>query len=1079
MNDDDLTRAELLDKLEGLRHRIADMERQDTDRRQSEKARFESLQAEKKKLEEELQLRFAQLKASEEEMKQTRRQSQELGIKTEDLRSRTEQAEKLLQESDNHYRHLVANIPGLLAIQDVQAKKYVYWNRDVGWSGYTLDEWNKLPHDAKRKLIHPDDLPRYLKLYKEWEEAGADQTLKLIYRLRHKDGHFRWLEAYTFKEYADDGGVIAQIEISWDITERMEAETALKGRDERYAFLAANTDQIVYRLDKERNFSFVTPSYCETFGKKETELLGKRFTPPIHQEDYDATDKALDAATREPFISHVEHRTLTRKGWKWFGWSFRAVRDGAGKVEAIVAVGSDISERKQLGEELLKVREQLDQRVSQRTTELTEANDNLVKQIEGYKRAEAELLENRANIQMLLASLKEFVFVLDPAGRIQHINPVVLDKLGKNEDEVLRTIEMLGQANEAQRRTRSNLQMLFNALEDLVFVIDSKGKILFANNSAQKRLEYSEDELLKLNLMEIYPPNRRDEAGAILADAITGKARYHSIPIITRDKTIIPAETRLNLGRWDNNNALIISCRDTAERQIVERRREDAGRKFRLMAEEAAVGFCILQGDVVRYANPQWTATLGYTTEDMMVWSSPDLENIVHPDDRDEYIRQHRRARMSSEAERYTFRAVTKSGAVKWVNLYSRSVTFENSDAELLTLVDINDFLQAEQAKLSEEMSQVGSARSEALELLAGAVAHDFNELLTIITGHSQLGVMTLHESDPIRRDFDEIAKAAENGSKLTWKLLTYAGRHDWNPTALDLNESVGSMQGVLKRILGNQLTLEIIPGVDLKSVKVDAAQLEQVLANLAMNSREATSGTGRVTIKLENAEVTPEQVGGSLGVPAGSYVRISFADTGKGIPKEIQSRIFDPFFTTRADSKGAGLGLSIVRGVVKKAGGFVSVSSPPNSGATIEIYLPVCAAEEPVAVAREPRKVSVKGRGEQVLVVEDDDAVRGMAAQILKWHGYTVLEARSGMDAMQMCEKMTHPVDVVVSDVFMPGMSGTELVGKLKKMWTNVKVLYISGATADKALSPDTPLLRKPFPPNELVKRVEELLAG
>jgi nitrogen-specific signal transduction histidine kinase len=408
--------------------------------------------------------------------------------------------------------------------------------------------------------------------------------------------------------------------------------------------------------------------------------------------------------------------------------------------------------------------------------------------------------------------------------------------------------------------------------------------------------------------------------------------------------------------------------------------------------------------------------------------------------------------------------------------MFAKPITIENAPAEMFSLVDITEFKCADEVQLKNELARISKSKSEAVELFAESVAHGFNELLTVITGHSQMGLMAIHEGDPIRKDFEEIDRAAELGSKLTWKLLTYAGRHSWDPVPLNLEDRIQAMEKVLKRILGNKIELEISSADTLRRVKLDPDLLEQVMLNLTLNAREAIPESGKVLIQLVSTDVGMDDAS-HPGIPAGSYVTLSYRDNGPGIPMEIRDRIFDPFFTTKSDRKGAGLGLATVYGVVRKSGGFIGVDSEPGKGTTFRLYFPAVAGEEEPIV--EPDRVVAPTREETIMVVDDDDAVREMASQILRWHGFKVIEARSGREALQMCKKLDKPVDAVVSDVVMPNMGGIELMDNLRKLWGSVSVLYISGATADKTLDPNIPLLRKPFHPKELVKRVKEILGG
>lgn len=1077
MAEEELTRSELLDKVEELRRRIAEMERQEIARRQAEKSRLDAALAEQRKVEEELQLRYAQLKASEEELKQTRRLLADAQAKTEELQSQLSTTEKLLHESEGHYRHLAENFPGLLAIQDVQAKKYVFWNRDLGWAGYTIDEWNELSAEAKKRLIHPDDLNRFLKAFQEWEKINYYQPLRLTYRLRHKNGEFRWIDAFIFKEFTEDGQVIAQVELSWDITAQKELEDRIKELEGKLQILSQSAGGLVCVTDTDERFLFASPAFCETFGRREEELVGKKFSPPVHQDDFQSSLQAAEALRSEPHHAVLEQRVLTKDGWRWFRWEKTAQLDSAGRIERITTVGTDITDRRRLEEELKGLKAEFDRRVEQRIAEQAELNSRLLKQLEELKRSEAEALAGRARLHTLVSALRVGIFDLDDSGEIHRVKPDMLAILNLSEPEVMETIHETERAVEAARRTRVNLQMLLDALDDLIIVADAQGRIQFANQAARRRLGYSDEEIGQRNVIELTPPNRRDEAAAILNDAVKGRGRVHSIPMLAKDKTLLPVETAVALGRWDDATAVIYAARDITERQAAERRRVTAERRYRLAAEEAPVGVAVIQDDMVRYANPYLGQLLEYSPDEIDDWSTAELEAVVHPHDREVFVRFCRQSQTKvRDAVRHCiWRAVTRSGQVKHLLHFAKPVNYEGRPAELATFVDLTPIRRQLVERTPGPAARTAQAEREALELLAGSVAHDFNELLTIITGHTDMSLMSVHEGDPIRRHLESINKAAQQSSELTWKLLTFAGRSDWNPRPVQMNDLLAGTFNILQRVLGRGVSLEIQPGEDIGVVRIDPDLFEQVFINLAANAREACPEGGKVVIRTESVTIAEGEPAPDP-VPPGRWVRVSFTDNGAGIPTEILPRIFDPFFTTKTE-KGAGMGLATALGVVRKSGGWMFAESQVGQGTTIRIYLPPAPAEAP-AEAPPPARTKPKGLGETVLLVEDDDAVREMAAQILKWHGYRVTGARSGQEALEIAERMTEPVDVVISDVYMPNMDGVELVERLRRIWGGVKVMFMSGATASRPVDPNIPLLKKPFPPKELVSRVAELLA-
>ncbi|HXN22934.1 MAG TPA: PAS domain S-box protein [Candidatus Dormibacteraeota bacterium] len=382
--------------------------------------------------------------------------------------------------------------------------------------------------------------------------------------------------------------------------------------------------------------------------------------------------------------------------------------------------------------------------------------------------------------------------------------------------------------------------------------------------------------------------------------------------------------------------------------------------------------------------------------------------------------------------------------------------------------------------ELEEQLRQ--SQKMEAIGRLAGGVAHDFNNLLTVIKGHAEMLADRIGPSHAARKDIQQIQQGADRAASLTQQLLAFSRQQVLKPRVLDLNTVVIEMAKMLPRLIGEDIELVMVPSALAAQVKADPGQLEQVILNLAVNARDAMPRGGQLTIELSNAQIDEHYVKQHAGVEAGRYVLLAVSDTGCGMDAETQKQIFDPFFTTKELGKGTGLGLATVYGVVKQSGGFVWVYSEVGKGSTFKIYLPrVEQALEGLSLVNDVRP---SWRGEEtVLVVEDEDAVRELTREFLETRGYTVVEARNGAEALQIAATHAHPIDLLVSDVIMPGMSGPELAQQLFSLHPEIKVLYVSGYTADAVpqgmLNTRAPFLSKPFSRDALLQNVREILEG
>ncbi|MDY7041237.1 MAG: ATP-binding protein, partial [Chloroflexota bacterium] len=346
------------------------------------------------------------------------------------------------------------------------------------------------------------------------------------------------------------------------------------------------------------------------------------------------------------------------------------------------------------------------------------------------------------------------------------------------------------------------------------------------------------------------------------------------------------------------------------------------------------------------------------------------------------------------------------------------------------------------------------SQKMEAIGRLAGGVAHDFNNLLTAVTGYSWLLLKGLDDDDPMRKDIEEIKKAARRGSSLTRQLLAFSRRQVLQPTVLDLNSVVSDMEKMLRRIIGEDIDLSTMLDLELGRTKADPGQIEQVIMNLAVNARDAMPQGGKIIIKTENVTLNESHVQVIPEARPGRFVCLSVVDTGIGMDKETTRRIFEPFFSTKEN--GTGLGLAVVYGIVRQHGGWINVTSEPEQGSTFEVYLPVFSVESAGESAEKASALQLlgelKGNGERILLVEDDASIRKFTGRVLDENGYVVLEAADAEEALGIFEREGGQVHLVFSDVVLPGQSGVQLAEKLLSSHPDLQVLLSSGYTDQKS---------------------------
>jgi two-component system cell cycle sensor histidine kinase/response regulator CckA len=517
------------------------------------------------------------------------------------------------------------------------------------------------------------------------------------------------------------------------------------------------------------------------------------------------------------------------------------------------------------------------------------------------------------------------------------------------------------------------------------------------------------------------------------------------------------------------------------ERKGIEEALRESEEKFRQMYDEAPVGYHELdrEGRIIR-VNRTELEILGYTAEELLgrhVWKFVVEEEIT---------RQVIMAKITGDVSfRETFERTyrRKNGTTLPVLIEDR--TIRDKKGRIIgirsMIEDISERRRAEEVLQKSEEQLRQWQRVEAIGRLAGGVAHDFNNLLMTIKGRSELLLGELDPRDPRHEEVEEIRKAAERATSLTRQLLAFGRRQVLQPQVLDLNEVVANMDRMLQRLIGEDIQLLTILDPELWSVKVDPGQFEQVIMNLAVNARDAMPGGGKLTIETANVVLDEDYARRHVSVKPGPCVMLAVTDNGIGMDKEVQSHLFEPFFTTKEKGEGTGLGLSTVYGIIKQSGGNIWAYSEPGQGTTFKVYLP--RVEEAVKKYT-PRTAPtvLPGGSETVLLVEDEEAVRTIVSKILKNKGYTVLEAHHGNEALRICEHYDGPIQLMVTDVVMPQMSGRELAERLMLLRPEIRVLFMSGYPDNAlvhhgVLGASTAFLQKPFTLNALEYKIRELL--
>ncbi|PKN23356.1 MAG: hypothetical protein CVU68_01410 [Deltaproteobacteria bacterium HGW-Deltaproteobacteria-3] len=629
-------------------------------------------------------------------------------------------------------------------------------------------------------------------------------------------------------------------------------------------------------------------------------------------------------------------------------------------------------------------------------------------------------------------------------------------------------------AGEALQDSEKRYRRLFESAKDGILILDAvTGKVVDANPFLLQLLGYSHEALCGKHIWELGVfKDIAASKDAFQALQDNEYIRYEDLPLETQEGQSIAVEFVSNVYLVDHSKVIQCNIRD-----ITAQKRAKAERT-RLMAAIEQVGEGIFVTDAqgtIQFVNPAFKRMTGYSGE--------------------EAVGQNLRILKSGEQDELLYRNLweTVSGGTTWsgrmVNkrkdgtLYTEETTISPVRDALGQIVnyvavgrDITEHLRLEGQFLQAQ-------KMEAVGLLAGGVAHDYNNMLTVILGYAELALRKVDPDQPLHGDLEEIIKAARRSTDITRQLLIFARKQTIIPVALDLNQTVESMLTMLRRLIGEDIDLVWLPEKGLGPVKMDPTQVDQILANLCVNARDAIAGIGKITIETGSSVFDEAYCADHLGFVPGDYALLAVSDNGCGMDKKTKDQIFEPFFTSKEVGQGTGLGLSMVYGIVKQNNGFLNVYSEPGCGSTFRVYLPREAAQ--VVDARRERAVEIPpSQGETVLLVEDEPALLKMGTMMLEKLGYRVLAAGTPDEAIALAEEHMAELHLLLTDVVMPGMNGKDLAERLHVLCPDMKILFMSGYSvnvigAQWVMDEGVNFIEKPFSMKDLGVKVAEVLRG
>jgi two-component system cell cycle sensor histidine kinase/response regulator CckA len=875
-------------------------------------------------------------------------------------------------------------------------------------------------------------------------------------------------------------------------TERHRVAALLEQREASLRAILEDSTDVVLLLDRRGTIVFASGSVRLVDGHTSAELLGAHVLDRVHPDDVDVLREQLEACAQENGgRSGFEYRQQHRDG-SWRDREAVAVnRLGQLGISAIVFTYRDVTSRNAAQAQqahLATIIESSDDAIYSRTLdgEILSWNGG-AERLLGYSAEEAvgqhvSLIctpETCALVPRALRRIRdgESIRQLEVVCRRKDDTsvPVSLsvsplrDRNGRvvGASAVAHDITVRQRAQAALAESEAKHRSTFNDAPVGMAQTSLDGRWLRVNRRLEAMLGYSSAEIEGTPFAAITHPDDVEESSVGRARLLDGQTdeyrrekRYRR-----KDGSLLWVTVTVSVHR-DADGApahFIVVVEDISERKQAQLEFDHI---FNLSPD--MIGTARFDGHFTR-VNPAFRQVLGH--DDETLTASPFI-SFVHPEDRAATLAALKDLTFGQSVFGFTNRFRTVDGSYRSLEWHSKA----DPSTELIYAVARD---QSSRRLLEEQLRQ--AQKMEAVGRLAGGVAHDFNNLLTAIIGFSEMALLDLPEGGSLREDVEQILNAGQSAASLTKQLLAFSRKQILHPQVLDLPKLVGGMHSLLRRVIGEDVTLDVATHGEVPPISADPGQLEQVLMNLAVNARDAMPSGGTLRIAVDTIHLDQAFVARHAGSTAGPHVRLTVSDTGVGMGPEVLAHLFEPFFTTKEQGQGTGLGLATVYGIVKQSDGYIAVESAPGQGTSFQIHFPCAPADSRTEPIRATVPQSVSGR-ETILVVEDQEEVRAVVRNALQAHGYSVIEASDGPGALALLSGLPVGVDLLLTDVVMPHMSGRELAERSRATHGNLRVLYMSGYTDDAivrhgVLEPGIDLLPKPFAVTQLLARVRELL--
>jgi two-component system, cell cycle sensor histidine kinase and response regulator CckA len=626
----------------------------------------------------------------------------------------------------------------------------------------------------------------------------------------------------------------------------------------------------------------------------------------------------------------------------------------------------------------------------------------------------------------------------------------------------------------ALRESEERHRTIIMTAMDGFWIVDEHGCILETNDTYCRMSGYTEQELLSMHISDLEAQETADETARHMRCLISMQEDRFFTRHRRKDGTLLDVEIRAQYNRA-LEGLFVVFLRDITEQKRSEEKLKESEARFKALHNASFGGIAIHDKGRILECNQGLAEITGFSVAELigmdgLLLIAPGARDLVKSNIQTGY------------EHRYEAMGIRKNGEEYPLRLEARNIPYKGRQVRVVEFRDITAIKENEAERERLQMQLLQAQKMESVGRLAGGIAHDFNNMLGVILGRTEMAMESVDPSLPLRADLEHINEAAVRSVNLTRQLLAFARKQTIAPKVLDFNEVVSSMLYMVQRLIGEDIDLVWLPKANLWQVKMDPSQLDQILANLCVNARDAIAGVGKITIETDNTTFDAQYCATHQGYIPGDYVQLALSDNGCGMALETINHIFEPFFTTKETGKGTGLGLATVFGIVKQNNGFINVYSEPGRGTTFKIYLPRYSAANASAAKNAARQSDKRG-DETILLVEDEAAILAMTTAMLERLGYTVLPANTPAEALALAASYNGRISLLLTDVVMPGMNGRDLALQIKTLQPTVDTLFMSGYTANViahhgVLDTGVQFLEKPFSRNDLATKIREVLS-